>query len=113
MDKRTFFFLRDNVTKKFYTGEGNYLSVFYDAAVYHNELNAKKGLKRVVQSWAFDEKNMEYWIEKSSVKRYENQPDKEWQQDKEFAANGKRQVLARKDLKDWGIEIVSVEVAIS
>ena len=112
MDTRTFFFLRDNVTKKFYTGEGNHFSVFYEAAVYHNELNAKKGLKRVVQSWKFDEKNMEYWIEKSSVKRYENQTDKEWQQDKDWAANMKKQVLLRKDLKDWGIEVISGEIKI-
>jgi hypothetical protein len=98
--KRSFFFLKDSLTGKFYTGEQNYLSDFSDAAVFHSEANAKKKLKVHMDKWTFTQDGLDFWADRA----------KKGLCDKKWAKEEKDSVVSRQDIKDWGIEIVSVEV---
>jgi hypothetical protein len=93
--KRMFFFLRDSVTKKFYTGQNVHLADFSQAAVYFQKANAEKKIK-----------------EMSSPKRAGNWSWYETLSAVGFSASKAemREVNRRKNLPNWGIEIVEVEV---
>jgi hypothetical protein len=98
--KRTLYFLRDSVTGKFYNGENcDNIGRFDTAAVYWQRENAAKRIKRLVNvkysgSWEWTEKCLQdydnlHWGDK---------------------AQRLRDVQLRKDLPNWGIEIVSAEI---
>ena len=99
--KRTFYFLKDSVTGNFYFGH-KYIEKLVEldgASVYHNEDNAKKMLRQIVTEWKWTESVVDDWIaDKNSVK---------------YGKTMKRMVNQRKNLPNWGIEIVSGEVNIS
>ena len=99
--KRTFYFLKDSVTNKFYWSH-KYVENFVElngAPDYRNEDNAKKMLQQIVTKWKWTEGVVDDWIaDESSV---------------EFGRTVKRMINQRKDLPDWGIKIVSGEVNIS
>lgn len=99
--KRKLFFLKDTVSGKFYWSH-KYVENFVEldgAPDYRNETNAKKMLQEIVTKWKWTESVVDDWItDESSV---------------EFGKTVKRMVNQRKDLPDWGIEIVSGEVNIS
>jgi NADPH-dependent ferric siderophore reductase len=98
--KRTFYFLKDNVTSKFYWSH-KYLESLVEldgASVYHNETNAKKMLRQIVTKWEWTESSVDVWIAGTySV---------------EYGKTMKQMVNQRKNLPNWGIEIVSGEVNI-
>ena len=99
--KRTFYFLKDSVTSKFYWNH-KYIENFAEldgASVYHNETNAKKMLQQIVTKWKWTESVVDDWIADELGSKYDK--------------TMKRMVNQRKDLPDWGIEIVSGEVNIS
>jgi len=48
---RTFYFLKDSVSDKFYTGQNEHLSNLDGAAVYFKEANARARIKGIIQSW--------------------------------------------------------------
>lgn len=110
MDERTFFFLKDTITGQYYTGQNNELFNFNSSAVYHNQKNALNGCKRVIQSWEFQKKNMEYWIEKTKTKGHPTDTDDQLKTDKSWAKKQKDDVLKREKLENWGIKIVSSKV---
>jgi hypothetical protein len=83
---RTFYFLRDNVSKQFYTGEHNQISNFNDAAVYYKEKNAKLKIKEIISNWLHDQKYP--------------------------YGNRLEEVNLRKNIENWGIEIISRDVTI-
>ena len=95
--KRKFYFIKDSVTGKFYLGH-KYLSQlvdFDDASIYHNEDNAKKMLRQIVNKWKWTESVVDHWIaDKNTIKHGKTM---------------KRMVNQRKTLPDWGIEIVELE----
>jgi hypothetical protein len=99
--KRTFYFLKDSVTNKFYWSH-QYVESFVTldrAPDYGNEDNAKQSLQQIVTKWKRNEGVVDDWIaDESSV---------------EFGRTVKRMINQRKDLPDWGIKIVSGEVNIS
>jgi len=98
--KRTFYFLKDSVTGNFYDG-GNCdgIGQFDKAAVYFQRKNAEKRMKQLINvkysgSWEWTEKCLQdynnlHWGDK---------------------AQRRRDVRLRKDLPNWGIQIVAVEV---
>jgi hypothetical protein len=99
--KRKFYFIKDSVTGNFYLGHKNLSNLvdFDGAAIYHNEDNAKKMLKQIITNWKWTESSVDVWIaDKNSV---------------EYGKTMKRMVNQRKDLPNWGIEIVSGEVDVS
>ena len=99
--KRKFYFIKDSVTGNFYFSH-KYLESLVEldgASVYHSEDNAKKMLRQIVTKWKWTESAVDVWIaDENSV---------------QFGKNMKRMVNQRKDLPNWGIEIVSGEVNIS
>ena len=99
--KRKFYFIKDSVTGNFYFGH-KYIENLVEldgASVYHNEDNAKKMLRQIVTEWKWTENVVDDWIaDKNSAK---------------YGKTMKRMVNQRKDLPNWGIEIVSGEVNIS
>ena len=99
--KRTFYFLKDSVTNKFYWSH-RYVESFVEldrAPDYRNEDSAREGLQQIVTKWKWTEGVVDDWInDESSV---------------EFGRTVKRMINQRKDLPDWGIKIVSGEINIS
>ena len=100
---RTFAFLKDSVSGLFYTGQQNSRMDFKNAAVYFQEKNAKSKKAGVIQSWEFQKKNADYWIEECKKKRPEDQ---------KWAEKEKEDVLRRQDLPDWGVVVVTADVTI-
>ena len=99
--KRSLYFLRDSVTGKFYLGHKylSHLVDFDDASIYHNEDNAKKMLRQIVNKWKWTESVVDHWIaDENTIKHGKTM---------------KRMVKQRKTLPDWGIAIVPVELNIS
>ena len=98
--KRNFFFLKDTVSGKFYWSH-KYIENFVEldgAPDYRNETNAKKMLQQIVTKWKWTESVVDDWIaDESSV---------------EFGKTMKRMVNQRKDLPNWGIEIIEVVIAV-
>jgi hypothetical protein len=111
MDTRTFFFLKDTLSGEYYNGEGNWKQTFYEAAVYHQKQNAIRGMKRVMDSWEAQDRHNQYWVDYVKKKK-KNQTEKEWESDKKKVERDVKEVEERKNLKDWGIEIVSGEIKI-
>lgn len=106
--KRTFYFLKDSVSGKFYTGQSDFRSDFDDAAVYYQEKNAKKKIKDIIHYWEHNQKYDSKWYK-------ENFTDLSEESYKDYVKKAKiidAEVAKRKGLKDWGVEIVSKEVAI-
>lgn len=98
--KRSFFFLKDSVTGQFYTGQCEYRAEFAGAAVFYTEANAKKKVKTHINGWERTQNGLEYWLDRAR----KGQCEKEW------AEEQKTDVLARKNLPNWGIKVVSVSV---
>jgi hypothetical protein len=99
--KRTFYFLKDSVTNGFYWSH-RYVESFVDldrAPDYRNETNAKKMLQEIVTKWKWTESVVDDWIADESSA--------------DFGRTVKRMVNQRKDLPNWGVEIVSGEINIS
>ena len=99
--KRKFYFIKDSVTGNFYWSH-KYIENFVEldgASVYHNEDNAKKMLRQIVNKWKWTENVVDDWITDEFCAKY--------------GKTMKRMVNQRKDLPNWGIEIVSGEVNIS
>jgi hypothetical protein len=96
--KRTFYFLKDSVTGKFYDGKNSDGIVDFDkAAVYFQRKNAEKRMKQLISgSWE--------WTEKCLT----NYDELHW----DNKAQRRRDVKARKNLPNWGIEVVEVVVEI-
>ena len=90
MNIRTFYFLQDTVSKKFYTGQWDQLAELKNAAVYYSKDGAKKGMGKVVEAWV----STQWHIQLS--------PD----------ASVQTEVNLRSNLKNWGIEIVSGKVEV-
>ena len=99
--KRKFFFLKDSVTGNFYAGSSADVHVPFDkAAVYFQYKNAEKKIKEYINgeycgSWGWYVKCLTY-------------PDLDW--DKKIISENEKMIDERKDLPNWGIEIVEVEV---
>jgi hypothetical protein len=104
MNTRPLYFLKDKVTGKFYSGQGNDYGEFVSAAMYHQIKNAKSGLKRVIDGWVHQRECADYWVKESMKK---NSPT-----DKVWARQQKEDVELRKDLPDWGVEIVGGTVTV-
>jgi len=100
--KRKLFFLKDTVSGNFYGGEGaDELLSFDKASVYWQRKNAEEKIKRYVKekytgSWG--------WYEKI----INNNPNLPWGD--EMVNNYKKMIAERKNLPNWGIEIVEVEI---
>lgn len=107
--KRTFYFIRDSVSGKFYTGQGNHLSTFSDAAVYFQEKNASKKIKDIIRSWKHDEKFDYEWY-KENYKHYPKDIYDDYLKSAELSLI---QVAKRKSLENWGMEIVQKEITIN
>ena len=99
--KRKFYFIKDSVTGNFYAGQSADNIVPFDkAAVYYQRKNAEKKIKeytheRYSGSYPWHVKCLTY-------------PDLHW--DKKLIDQTKKMIAERKDLPNWGIEIVEVEV---
>jgi hypothetical protein len=99
--KRKFYFIKDSVTGNFYEGKSADDIVSFDqAAVYFQRKNAEKKIKEYVNenysgSWPWNVKCLTH-------------PDLHW--DKKLISKTKKMIAERKDLPNWGIEIVEVEV---
>jgi hypothetical protein len=102
MNTRTLYFLRDSITKKFYTGQNVWFDEFSNAAIYYSKEAATKKVKVLVNAWKKQQKNADYWIEQVKTEH-----DKKWAQQR------KQDVLIRQDLPKWGIEMVSVLVSVA
>jgi hypothetical protein len=105
MNKRTFYFLRDSVTGKFYTGQNTYIDTFDKAAVYFQRKNADKKLNELLSakhcgSWP--------WIEKQWT-TYDDKHQGQYALVKESI----KLVNERKHLPNWGIEIVETDIKIT
>ena len=100
--KRTLYFIKDSVTGNFYAGKSAEDIVPFDQApIYFQRKNAEKKIKEYVDgkysgSWPWNVKCLTY-------------PDLHW--DKKTISKTKKMIAERKDLPNWGIEIVEVEVA--
>lgn len=101
--KRKFYFIKDSVTGNFYAGQSaDGIVPFNQAAVYFQHKNAKNKIKEYVKekyigSWP--------WFVKCLT-----HPVLHW--DKEFISKIKKMIAERKDLPNWGIEIVEVEIVV-
>jgi hypothetical protein len=100
---RFFYFLKDTVTDQFYTGENTNLGSFDKAAVYFQKKNAENKLKTIVNikysgSWP--------WLQK----HWTNKKDKVKDQFDHVKICTKL-VNERKNLVNWGIEIVEIKVS--
>jgi len=99
--KRKFYFIKDSVTGDFYTGQSvDYISTFDKAAVYFQRKNAEKKIKEYI-----DDKYTGSW---RWHQNYLARPDIVWTD--EMINFYKKMIDERKDLPNWGIEIVEVEV---
>lgn len=90
MNSRTFYFLQDSISKEFYTGQNNWMSMFQDGAVYYKEDNAIKGMKRVINGWLHEQK----------YAKGKELPD----------GFDQTEVNLRKNIENWGIVIVSGKI---
>ena len=99
--KRKFYFIKDSVTGNFYTGQNaDGIAPFDQAAVYFQRKNAEKKIKEYTN----ERYSGSYpWHEKCLTL-----PNLHW--DKELIDQTKKMIDERKDLPNWGIEIVEVEV---
>lgn len=87
---REFFFLKDNISNKFYTGRQVGLSDFESAAVYYNERNAIKAMKKMVHSWDYENELTSYRMGELN----------------DYTLDMIREIELRKDVENWGIQIV-------
>lgn len=99
--KRSFYFLRDSVSKQFYTGFYTQIDRFERAAVYFTREEVEEKLKKLI--------NKEYTGSWENLQRglphYDKRCKKAYKKDLEL-------VNERKNLKDWGIEIIEVEISL-
>lgn len=95
---RTFYFLKDSVTGRFYTGQSNYIDNFDKAAVYFQRKNAEKKIKDVLYSWDLGMKHIEKYTEVYLSR--------------DIYEDVKAKIDQRKDLPNWGIEVVEIEVSV-
>ncbi len=99
--KRKFYFIKDSVTGNFYEGKSaDDILTFDKAAVYFQHKNAEKKIKEYIDdnyscSWP--------WLQKCLTL-----PNLHWS--KELVDKTKKMIAERKDLPNWGIEIVEVEI---
>ncbi len=100
---RKFYFLKDSVTQKFYTGESYYINSFNNAAVYYQKKNVEKRLKELIKKWEWYQEN--WTIQGSKLGDYAKQQIK-------FVKENTELVNERKNLPNWGIEIVEVVVKV-
>jgi hypothetical protein len=99
--KRTLYFLRDSVSGSYYNGnlpdgpkkdEG---FVEFDCApIFVNEKNVKTKLKYLVEKWVWAEGCLPVWKKEKRCVGMD------------------KMVTQRKDLPNWGIEIVTVELSV-
>ncbi len=107
--KRTLYFLRDSVTGKFYDGQIADISIFVEfdkAVVYFQRENAEKKIKNLMRpvfigSWPWyvnfiNDPSYLHWVERNEREQHINKWNK--------------LIDERKDLPNWGIEIVSAEI---
>ena len=99
--KRKFYFVKDSVTGNFYIGQNaDDIAPFDQAAVYFQRKNAEEKIKRYVS----DKYSGSYpWYVKCLAS-----PDLHW--GKKLINKIEKMIDERKDLPNWGIEIVEVEV---
>ena len=95
--KRSFYFLYDSITGKFYTGQNNWLTDFDRAAVYHSHDAAKTKVKAVINSWKFSQKHRDSYA--ARVKPT-NAGDVAWLKDLDDG------IATHCNAKDWGVKIV-------
>jgi hypothetical protein len=89
MESRTLYFLRDSVTKKFYTNAGLQLGKFDRAVIHTTEASVVAGIKKRCTICRGDDKAIY------------------------LSENGKAFFAERRQLPDWGIEIVPVVVDVN
>ena len=92
--KRTFYFLRDSVTGKFYINNTTLFGVLKHANVYHNKGEAKADLRNKTKIWEFAKSSLPTWQTGCPC----------------WARDVTKQVEKRKNLPNWGIEIVEITV---
>ena len=100
--------MKDLITGKFYTGESLSIEPFDKAAVYFQRKNAEKKIKELTKSiyggsWPWLEL---HWT--GNVKELDDYP-KKYPEEIERCT---KLVNERKNLKDWGIEIVEIIVEV-
>ena len=98
MNKRTFYFLMDDVTGEFYTGQNHEMGEFRYAAVYYSLESVNKKIKDVVRAWEKTQKWLPTW---------KNQGDA---QDLTYVTKRTRQVRTHEKLPQWGIQIIEKEI---
>ena len=92
---RSFFFIRDSLTKQFYSSSRNDLGTFAEAVVFLQRKNAEKGIRDRFFHW-------EIYLERTDTKK--GNPVSEYIR-RNFIEAKKRQ-----ELKNWGMEVVEVKV---
>jgi len=107
--KRTLYFLKDSVTGKFYDGQTADISDFVEfdkAVVYFQRENAEKKIKTLMNhsysgSWPW----YENWIKDPTYLKYIEVNERD-----QHINKWNKLIDERKDLPNWGIEIVAVEI---
>ncbi len=110
MSKRTFYFLKDSVTGKYYDGQTADISIFVEfdkAVVYFQRENAEKKIEALMKpsssgSWL-------WYVNRIKDPSYLNYI--EVNERAQHFNKWNKLIDERKDLPNWGIQIVAVEIS--